>query len=74
MNALGVNLGRRTFLKAMGVAGGAAALFPVWSALRGPAALGQADASPRKQLQRLVAELDFDPQRDLPVRRRRDRL
>jgi hypothetical protein len=59
MNALDVVVHRRTLLKALG---GAAALVPVWSSLRGSVAFGQTDADARQDLQRLVAELDFDPQ------------
>lgn len=56
----GATLDRRSFLKVMG---GAAAIVPAWSLLRASAARAQGDADPTRELQRLVAELDFDTER-----------
>ncbi|MFN8518764.1 MAG: transglutaminase domain-containing protein [Chloroflexota bacterium] len=58
MSILDVGLDRRTFLKAMG---GAAAAGPLWALLQARAADAQGDA--RDDLQRVVADLDFDTQR-----------
>jgi hypothetical protein len=59
MSALGAGIHRRTVLKAMG---GAAAMAPVWGVLRANPAFAQADVDARKDLQRIVAGLDFDTQ------------